>query len=128
MSWSAAASRPAPRWTPCGPSTKASRDGVGDRQGSREGRSRTAGHSRTGRRCARAGAGRVSVASTAEGRAVISEFFIDRPIFANVIALITVIIGGVFFYRLPVAQYPEIVPPTIQVSTRYPGASAEVVA
>jgi len=59
---------------------------------------------------------------------VISKFFIERPIFANVIAFITVIIGGVFFYRLPVAQYPEIVPPTIQVSTRYPGASAEVVA
>jgi HAE1 family hydrophobic/amphiphilic exporter-1 len=59
---------------------------------------------------------------------VISEFFIERPIFANVIAFITVIIGAVFFYRLPVAQYPEIVPPTIQVSTRYPGASAEVVA
>jgi len=59
---------------------------------------------------------------------VISEFFIERPIFANVIAFITIIIGAVFFYRLPVAQYPEIVPPTIQVSTRYPGASAEVVA
>jgi len=59
---------------------------------------------------------------------VISEFFIDRPIFANVIAFIIVIIGGVAFYRLPVAQYPEIVPPTIQVTTRYPGASAEVVA
>src|SRR5262249_30953169 len=59
---------------------------------------------------------------------MISEFFIERPIFANVIALITIIIGGVFFYRLPVAQYPEIVPPTIQVTTRYPGASAEVVA
>ncbi len=59
---------------------------------------------------------------------MISEFFIERPIFANVIAFIIVIIGGVFFYRLPVAQYPEIVPPTIQVSTRYPGASAEVVA
>ena len=59
---------------------------------------------------------------------MISEFFIERPIFANVIAFITIIIGVVFFYRLPVAQYPEIVPPTIQVSTRYPGASAEVVA
>ena len=59
---------------------------------------------------------------------MISEFFIERPIFANVIAFITVIIGAVFFYRLPVAQYPEIVPPTIQVTTRYPGASAEVVA
>ena len=59
---------------------------------------------------------------------MISEFFIDRPIFANVIAFIIVIIGGVAFYGLPVAQYPEIVPPTVQVSTRYPGASAEVVA
>ena len=59
---------------------------------------------------------------------MISKFFIEHPIFANVIALVTVIIGGVFLYGLPVAQYPEIVPPTIQVSTRYPGASAEVVA
>src|SRR5262245_9676830 len=59
---------------------------------------------------------------------VISAFFIERPIFANVIAFITLIIGGVCLYLLPVAQYPEIVPPTIQVSTRYPGASAEVVA
>jgi hydrophobic/amphiphilic exporter-1 (mainly G- bacteria), HAE1 family len=59
---------------------------------------------------------------------MISEFFIERPIFANVIAIITVIIGLVCFYTLPVAQYPAIVPPTIQVSTRYPGASAEVVA
>ena len=59
---------------------------------------------------------------------MISKFFIEHPIFANVIALVTVIVGGVFLYGLPVAQYPEIVPPTIQVSARYPGASAEVVA
>jgi HAE1 family hydrophobic/amphiphilic exporter-1 len=59
---------------------------------------------------------------------MISEFFINRPIFANVIAIITIIIGLVCFYNLPVAQYPPIVPPTIQVSTRYPGASADVVA
>lgn len=59
---------------------------------------------------------------------MISEFFIERPIFANVIAFITMIIGLVCLYQLPVAQYPQIVPPTIQVSTRYPGASAEVVA
>ena len=59
---------------------------------------------------------------------MISRFFIERPIFANVIALITVIIGLIFLYRLPVAQYPQIVPPTIQVTTRYPGASADVVA
>ena len=68
------------------------------------------------------------IASPEEDGAVISEFFIERPIFANVIALITVIIGAVCLYVLPVAQYPEIVPPTIQVTTRYPGASAEVVA
>ncbi len=59
---------------------------------------------------------------------MISKFFIERPIFANVIAFITIILGAVALYRLPVAQYPHIVPPTIQVSTRYPGASAEVVA
>jgi hydrophobic/amphiphilic exporter-1 (mainly G- bacteria), HAE1 family len=59
---------------------------------------------------------------------VISRFFIERPIFANVIALVTVIIGLIFLYHLPVAQYPQIVPPTIQVTTRYPGASADVVA
>ena len=59
---------------------------------------------------------------------MISKFFIERPIFANVIALVTIILGMVCFYSLPVSQYPPIVPPTIQVSTRYPGASAEVVA
>jgi len=59
---------------------------------------------------------------------MISAFFIERPIFANVIALVTVIIGALCLYILPVAQYPEIVPPTIQVTSRYPGASAEVVA
>ncbi|HKF67487.1 MAG TPA: multidrug efflux RND transporter permease subunit [Vicinamibacterales bacterium] len=59
---------------------------------------------------------------------MISAFFIERPIFANVIALVTILIGAVCLYILPVAQYPEIVPPTIQVTTRYPGASAEVVA
>ncbi|MGO9021716.1 MAG: efflux RND transporter permease subunit [Syntrophobacteraceae bacterium] len=59
---------------------------------------------------------------------MISEFFVDRPIFANVIAFVTIIIGLVALFQLPVAQYPQIVPPTIQVSTKYPGASARVVA
>lgn len=59
---------------------------------------------------------------------MISRFCIDRPIFANVIALVTIILGLVSFLVLPVSQYPPIVPPTIQVSTRYPGANAEVVA
>jgi HAE1 family hydrophobic/amphiphilic exporter-1 len=59
---------------------------------------------------------------------MISRFFIERPILANVLAIITIILGLVSFYRLPEEQYPPIVPPTIQVTTRYPGASAEVVA
>src|SRR5436190_11703530 len=58
----------------------------------------------------------------------ISHFFIDRPIFAAVIAIVFVIIGGVSFFRLPVAQYPEIAPPTINVTGQYPGASADIVA
>jgi hydrophobic/amphiphilic exporter-1 (mainly G- bacteria), HAE1 family len=57
-----------------------------------------------------------------------SRFFIERPILANVVAIITVVLGVVCLLVLPVAQYPEIVPPTIQVSTIYPGASADVVA
>ena len=58
----------------------------------------------------------------------ISHFFIDRPIFAAVVSIVFVILGGVSFSRLPVAQYPEIAPPIINVSGQYPGASAEVVA
>ncbi|HVN24901.1 MAG TPA: efflux RND transporter permease subunit [Syntrophorhabdales bacterium] len=59
---------------------------------------------------------------------MISKFFIERPILANVLAVITIIIGLVSYYELPVEQYPPITPPTIQVSARYPGASASVVA
>ncbi|MFO1417473.1 MAG: multidrug efflux RND transporter permease subunit [Methylotetracoccus sp.] len=58
---------------------------------------------------------------------MISTFFIDRPIFANVIAIVTIMLGLVSMSQLPVAQYPNIVPPTIQVTTRYPGASAEII-
>ncbi len=58
----------------------------------------------------------------------ISHFFIDRPIFAAVVSIVFLIVGGVSFWRLPVAQYPEIAPPTINVTGQYPGASAEVVA
>ncbi|HEY9162378.1 MAG TPA: multidrug efflux RND transporter permease subunit [Desulfomonilia bacterium] len=56
-----------------------------------------------------------------------SKFFIERPIFASVISLIIVIGGGVALFNLPIAQYPDITPPCITVSTVYPGASAEVV-
>jgi hydrophobe/amphiphile efflux-1 (HAE1) family protein len=58
----------------------------------------------------------------------ISHFFIDRPIFASVISIVFLILGGVAFARLPIAQYPEIAPPVINVSGQYPGASAEIVA
>ncbi len=58
----------------------------------------------------------------------ISHFFIDRPIFAAVLSVVFVILGGVAYGRLPVAQYPEIAPPVINVTGQYPGASAEVVA
>ncbi len=58
----------------------------------------------------------------------ISHFFIDRPIFAAVVSIVFVILGGVSFSRLPIAQYPEIAPPIINVTGQYPGASANVVA
>jgi hydrophobe/amphiphile efflux-1 (HAE1) family protein len=57
----------------------------------------------------------------------ISRFFIDRPIFAAVVSIVFVILGGVSFFRLPVAQYPEIAPPIINVTGQYTGASADVV-
>ena len=52
-----------------------------------------------------------------------SKLFIERPIFANVIAIVTMILGGVALYKLPAEQFPNIVPPTVTVSTVYPGAS-----
>jgi HAE1 family hydrophobic/amphiphilic exporter-1 len=58
---------------------------------------------------------------------MISKFFIERPVLANVIAILMVVIGAVALYSLPVAQYPDVVPPTVQVTTRYPGASARTV-
>ena len=57
-----------------------------------------------------------------------SHFFIDRPIFASVLSLIILIVGGISQLRLPVAEYPEIAPPTVNVTATYPGASAEVIA
>ena len=58
----------------------------------------------------------------------ISRFFIDRPIFASVLSIVFILLGGVSFIRLPIAQYPEIAPPVINVTGQYPGANAEVVA
>jgi multidrug efflux pump len=59
---------------------------------------------------------------------VFTRFFIDRPIFASVLSIIITLAGGIAVWTLPIAQYPQITPPTIQVDCNYPGASAEVVA
>jgi hydrophobe/amphiphile efflux-1 (HAE1) family protein len=56
------------------------------------------------------------------------KFFIDRPIFATVLSILTVIVGAMAFLTLPIEQYPSVSPPTIQVSANYPGATAETVA
>ena len=58
---------------------------------------------------------------------MISKFFIERPVLANVLAILMVVIGAVAVFRLPIEQYPDVVPPTVQVSTRYPDAGARTV-
>jgi HAE1 family hydrophobic/amphiphilic exporter-1 len=58
----------------------------------------------------------------------LSHFFVDRPIFATVIAVFITLIGGIAYFTLPLAQYPEIAPPTIIITASYPGASGQVVA
>src|SRR5204862_1556080 len=62
------------------------------------------------------------------GRAMISRFFIDRPIFATVLSVVITLTGGIALFQLPVAQYPRITPPGVSISISYPGASAQVVA
>ncbi|MDE1146501.1 MAG: multidrug efflux RND transporter permease subunit [Azospirillaceae bacterium] len=57
-----------------------------------------------------------------------SHFFIDRPIFAAVISVLITLVGALAYFALPVAQYPEVAPPTVVVTATYPGASAETVA
>ena len=58
---------------------------------------------------------------------MISKFFIEHPVLANVLAIVLVVIGAVSLYRLPVSEYPNVVPPTVQVTASYPGASAQTV-
>ena len=58
---------------------------------------------------------------------MISHFFIDRPIFAAVLSIVITLAGGVAVFTLPVAQYPDITPPTVQVTAIYPGANARTV-
>lgn len=60
--------------------------------------------------------------------AALSRFFIDRPIFAAVISVVIVLVGFLALNTLPIAQYPEIAPPTVSVTCTYTGASASVVA
>jgi HAE1 family hydrophobic/amphiphilic exporter-1 len=57
-----------------------------------------------------------------------SHFFIDRPIFAAVLSMIILILGGIAQRGLPIAEYPEIAPPTVNITATYPGASAQVIA
>src|SRR6266436_4514319 len=59
---------------------------------------------------------------------MLSRFFIDRPIFATVLSVVITLTGGIALWFLPVAQYPRITPPSVNVSISYPGASAQVVA
>ena len=55
-----------------------------------------------------------------------SKFFIERPVLANVLAIVTILVGLVCAFSLPIEQYPEITPPTVQVAAVYPGANSEV--
>ena len=57
-----------------------------------------------------------------------THFFVDHPIFATVISVVMTLVGGIAYFTLPVAQFPEVAPPTVQVTATYPGASAETVA
>ncbi len=59
---------------------------------------------------------------------MISRFFIDRPIFASVMSIIVTLAGSIAVFALPIAQYPDITPPTVEVSGIYPGANCQVVA
>ena len=58
---------------------------------------------------------------------MMSSFFIRRPIFASVLSIIITLAGSIAIWTLPVAQYPNIAPPTGEVSASYPGADADVV-
>ena len=78
---------------------------------------------------ARTGSEATRLTAAASGSpAMISRFFIDRPIFASVLSIVIVLAGLLAMRALPVAQYPEIVPPQVVVSATYPGASAQTIA
>ena len=54
-----------------------------------------------------------------------TRFFIDRPIFASVLSIVTTLAGGLALVNLPIAMFPQIAPPTVSVTCQYPGASAQ---
>ena len=58
----------------------------------------------------------------------LTHFFIDRPIFATVVSMIITILGVISLRFLPIAEYPEIAPPTVSIRATYPGASAQIIA
>src|SRR5947207_11733919 len=58
----------------------------------------------------------------------ISNFFVKRPIFAAVVSIVIFVIGALAYFRLPLSEYPEVVPPTVVVRTSYPGANPTVIA
>ncbi len=58
----------------------------------------------------------------------VAHYFIDRPVFASVISIVTIVVGALSIFTLPVGQYPEIAPPTVTITTNFPGAGAKVVA
>src|SRR5439155_24346473 len=59
---------------------------------------------------------------------MLARFFIDRPVLAWVISVVIVLLGAIAAALLPIAEYPEITPPTVQVTARYPGAAVQVLA
>jgi HAE1 family hydrophobic/amphiphilic exporter-1/multidrug efflux pump len=67
------------------------------------------------------------VSGAAGGRGSLSDFFIDRPIFATVLSIVITLAGGIALTQLPIARYPPITPPTIVVNTTFPGADAATV-
>src|SRR5207253_3310284 len=72
--------------------------------------------------------GRLRLPAKREDAIVISRFFIDRPIFAAVLSIVITLAGGISLFTLPLAQFPSITPPTVQVTCNYPGANAQEVA
>ena len=58
----------------------------------------------------------------------LGQLSVRQPIFAIVLSIVTIIVGGIAYFTLPVSEYPDVVPPTVVVATTYPGASARVIA